>query len=285
MDLKVRYTSPTAARDFTRSIRETGFAVLCDHPVGADLITRTYDEWTRFFAADEKHRFLYDAETYWGYYPFASENAKDSRVKDLKEFFHVYSWSPLPDGVGESTRQLFDTLTQLATILLGWIEANTPDDVHERFSMPLTAMIENSQRTVFRIIHYPPIQGEIESDAVRASAHEDINLLTLLPASTAPGLQVRDAAGEWHDVATDPANIVVNSGDMLQEASGGYYRSTTHQVVNPEPGAPSMSRLSMPLFLHPRPEVRLSARYTAREYLDERLMEIGLRGVDARPST
>ena len=134
-----------------------------------------------------------------------------------------------------------------------------------------------AQRTLFRIIHYPPLADDVDPSAVRSSAHEDINLLTLLPAGTAPGLQVRDTSGAWVDVACDPSNIIVNAGDMLQEASGGYYRSTTHRVVNPEGSARATSRYSMPLFLHPRPEVRLSERYTAGEYLDERLAEIGLR--------
>ena len=112
---------------------------------------------------------------------------------------------------------------------------------------------------------------------MRSSAHEDINLLTLLPAGTAPGLQVKDRAGAWHDVACDPSAVIVNSGDMLQMASGGYFRSTTHRVTNPTGAMRATSRYSMPLFLHPRPEVRLSATHTADDYLDERLAEIGLR--------
>ena len=63
---------------------------------------------------------------------------------------------------------------------------------------------------------------------------------------------------------------------MLQKASGGYYPSTTHRVVNPEPGL-NISRYSMPMFLHPRPEVRLDENYTADSYLQERLREIGLK--------
>ena len=143
--------------------------------------------------------------------------------------------------------------------------------------MPLRRMVEGSPQTLFRILHYPPLAGDEEAGAVRAAAHEDINLITLLVAATAPGLQVQDAGGRWLDVPADPGSVVVNSGDMLAMASGGHYRSTTHRVVNPAGEESRRSRLSMPLFLHPWPEVRLSATHTAREYLDERLREIGLK--------
>src|SRR5262249_43588048 len=180
----------------------------------------TYEEWARFFASDDKYSYEFDRETYWGYYPYLSENAKDRDVKDLKEFFHVYAWSPVPAGMSDRTRRLFGLLDGLAVTLLGWIEDNTPTDVRARFSIRLREMIAGSQRTVFRIFHPPPIDDAPPEGAVRSSAHEDINLLTLLPAGTAPGLQVKDHTGAWHDVACDPTSIIVNSGDMLQMASG-----------------------------------------------------------------
>ena len=64
---------------------------------------------------------------------------------------------------------------------------------------------------------------------------------------------------------------------MLQEASGGFYKSTTHRVVNPSGEGARRSRVSIPLFLQPRPEVVLSERYTAESYLDERLRQLGVK--------
>jgi isopenicillin N synthase-like dioxygenase len=115
----------------------------------------------------------------------------------------------------------------------------------------------------------------VEPGAVRAAAHEDINLITLLPAATQPGLEVQDLKGNWHKIECDPGTIVVNVGDMLQEASGGVFKSTTHRVVNPE--GENVARYSIPLFVHPRSECVLSKKYTAGQYLDERLKEIGLK--------
>ena len=107
--------------------------------------------------------------------------------------------------------------------------------------------------------------------------HKVINLITLLVAGTRPGLEAQDKKGNWHKISTDPGTIIVNVGDMLKEASGGYYPSTTHRVVNPSNNVNNDSRYSMPLFLHPRDDVQLSKNYTAGSYLKERLLEIGLK--------
>jgi isopenicillin N synthase-like dioxygenase len=275
--LKVRYGSAGAAERLSRSLVETGFAVLTDHPVPQGLIFETYAEWERFFASPSKVDYTFDPRTQDGYFPFRSENAKGHPQKDLKEFFHVYPRTGLPEGMSDRTWRLRAALVALAREILGWIEDHTPQKVSLRLSMPLRRMIEDSPSTLFRILHYPPLRGDEEAGAVRAAAHEDINLVTLLVAATAPGLQVRDAHGRWSDVPGDPGSIVVNSGDMLQMATGGYYRSTTHRVVNPAGEEGGRPRLSMPLFLHPCPEVRLSETHTAQSYLDERLREIGLK--------
>jgi isopenicillin N synthase-like dioxygenase len=129
---------------------------------------------------------------------------------------------------------------------------------------------------MLRILHYPPLDGSEEPDAIRAAAHEDINLLTLLPSSNEPGLQVKGTGDSWIDVPCDFGNLIVNIGDMLQEASGGYFPSTTHRVVNPQGSDLKKARVSLPLFLHPNPEVVLSERYTAKSYLKERLEELGV---------
>ena len=172
---------------------------------------------------------------------------------------------------------LYAQLLELTGTLLGWIQVETPRDVSSLFSMPLPDMVTDSKTNLLRIIHYPPLDGKEEDGAVRGSAHEDINLITLLVAGTQPGLQVQDTNGNWHDISCDPGCLAINAGDMLQEASNGYFPSTTHQVINPDNHIDNKSRFSMPLFLHPRDEVVLSKKYTAKEYLDERLREIGLK--------
>jgi isopenicillin N synthase-like dioxygenase len=275
--LTVRYGRDDTGERLARSLRETGFAVVTGHPVPLELMERVYAEWERFFASPDKHRFTFDPKKQDGYFPFRSENAKGYPRKDLKEFFHVYPGTVLPEWMSDSTVRLYGALSSLAGELLALLEDHTPEGVRAGLSMPLRRMIERSPQTLFRILNYPPLTGSEEEGAVRAAAHEDINLITLLVAATAPGLQVLDSQEQWRGVPADAGSIVVNAGDMLQMATAGHYRSTTHRVVNPAGDEARRPRLSMPLFLHPWPEVRLSATHTAGEYLEERLREIGLK--------
>ena len=201
----------------------------------------------------------------------------------MKEFFHYYPWYQLPESVRARTLELYDRLADLGAELLGWIQAGLPDEVSRSLSCPLPAMVHRSQDTLLRVLHYPPLEPTTDAatyvgaGAIRAAAHEDINLITLLCAATESGLQVKDLEGAWHDVPCEPGQIAVNSGDMLQLATAGYFRSTTHQVINPDSKESHRSRYSMPLFLHPRPDVRLTPEVTAGEFLRERLVQIGLK--------
>jgi isopenicillin N synthase-like dioxygenase len=274
---KVNYKDQNAPHEFTRSLRQTGFTVLTDHPVDMNLIETVYSEWADFFSSDNKNKYPYDPVRQDGFFPFKTENAKGQSLKDLKEFFHIYSWGRYPEELSNKTLDLYAQLLELTATLLGWIQVETPRDVTSLFSMPLPDMVTDSKTNLLRIIHYPPLDGKEEDGAVRGSAHEDINLITLLVAGTQPGLQVQDTNGNWHDISCDPGCLAINAGDMLQEASNGYFPSTTHQVINPDNHIDNKSRFSMPLFLHPRDEVVLSKKYTAKEYLDERLREIGLK--------
>jgi isopenicillin N synthase-like dioxygenase len=274
--LKVNYGSPGAAERFCHSLKTTGFAVITDHPIPMELVNRVYSKWADFFASEEKHRYTFHPETQAGYFPFRTENAKDSPIKDLKEFFHFYPRSELPESLKEETWDLYTRLVKMGTDLLGWVQSASPADVKNLFSIPLPDMIQNSNDNLLRVIHYPPLKGTEEEGAIRAAAHEDINLITLLCSATAAGLEVQDTAGKWHSVPCDPGSIAINAGDMLQLASGGYYRSTTHRVVNPSGSDAKLPRYSMPLFLHPRPDVMLGQGLTAGAYLKQRLLEIGL---------
>ncbi len=135
-------------------------------------------------------------------------------------------------------------------------------------------MIRGSQQTTLGVLHYPPIPEN--QPVFRAAPHEDINLLTLLPAADGPGLELKLPKGEWISVPHHPRQLIVNIGDMLQEATGGYLPSTTHRVATPDASHQSASRISLPLFLHPRPDVVLSDRYSAHEYFCQRLNELGV---------
>ena len=262
-----------APAKFAKSFRETGFAIIKDHNISSDEIDRMYGVWTDFFASDEGPNFAVKPGESAGYFGYKSENAKGSANKDLKEFFHAYQNKSLPNITEKETRDFQEKLIKMGSTLLGWLDQES--EGHVSFSEPLENMIDGSDMNLLRIIHYPPLPDNVEPGEVRAAAHEDINLITLLVTGTEPGLQAKDVNGNWHDVPCKPGYITVNSGDMLSMASKGHYPSTPHRVVNP-PKQENRSRYSMPLFVHPRPDVLLD-KLTAGEFLDERLKEIGLK--------
>jgi isopenicillin N synthase-like dioxygenase len=262
-----------APAKFAKSFRETGFAIIKDHNISSDEIDQMYGVWTDFFASDEGPNFAVKPGESAGYFGYKSENAKGSANKDLKEFFHAYQNKTLPNITEKETREFQEKLIKMGSTLLRWLDQES--EGHVSFSEPLENMIDGSDMNLLRIIHYPPLPDNVEPGEVRAAAHEDINLITLLVTGTEPGLQAKDVNGNWHDVPCKPGYITVNSGDMLSMASKGHYPSTPHRVVNP-PKQENRSRYSMPLFVHPRPDVLLD-KLTAGEFLDERLKEIGLK--------
>ena len=273
----VDYRDPDAPRKFSESLHTTGFGVLTNHPLSQARIEGIYQEWLDFYHTDAKAAYAFDGKKMDGYYsPKVSETAKGHVKRDLKEFFHIYPWGKYPAEVSDAAKQYYKEGASLAAELLQWVEDNTPAEIKAKYSMPLSKMIEDSELTMLRVLHYPPLRGDEDKDAVRAAAHGDINLLTILPAATAAGLQVLGRDQSWHDVPCDFGMLIVNIGDMLDEASEGYYPSTIHRVLNPTGEDAKKSRVSLPLFLHPRDEVKLSERHTAGTYLTERLNELGV---------
>ena len=271
----VDFQSPTAPQDFCKSLHETGFGVLRNHPLNQSLVEGIYAEWLAFFKTDAKNKYPQDPVRMDGYFsPSVSETAKGNTKRDLKEFFHIYPDGRYPAEVSDAARRYYSQGSALAATLLGWVEDNSPAEVKARYSMPLPKMIEGCDQTLLRVLHYPPLVGDEEPGAVRAAAHGDINLLTILPAATEPGLQVLGKDDAWYDVPCDFGFLIVNIGDMLQEASGHYYPSTVHRVLNPTGEGATKSRISLPLFLHPRREVVLSERYTVESYFNERMQEL-----------
>jgi isopenicillin N synthase-like dioxygenase len=274
----INYRAANAGKAFATSLHETGFAVLRHHPVPEMLLDRMREDWSAFFADDRRYDHVVNRDhepgDRAGYFPpDFTETAVGHTAPDIKEFYHVIADWPVPPGCRDATLEFREQIYALAATLLAWLQESTPTETAARLSEPLPQML-SFDASVLRILHYPAMDGSEDPAAMRAAPHEDINLLTILPAANQPGLEVRDNAGNWHAVSCDPGTIVVNSGDMLREATKGYYPSTTHRVVNPGGNIDNVSRISVPFFLTPRLDVVLSSRYTAGDYLDERLRRI-----------
>ncbi|MBP9721727.1 MAG: isopenicillin N synthase family oxygenase [Gammaproteobacteria bacterium] len=275
--LTIDYANSSSGVDLVKSLHETGFAIIKNHPIDYKVVQNLYLEWQDFFQTENKYNYPYDKKKGDGYVGIkTSEIAKGANLPDLKEFYQLYfPWGRYPKELTDNTAEYFQKIFGFAVELLQWLDLYTPNDVKKQFSEPLSQMV-NFEKTMLRVLHYPALDGSHSLGAIRASAHEDINLITLLPASTQTGLQVKTKNNsQWLDVGTNHGEIIINVGDMLQECSNYYYVSTTHRVTNPEKN--NIARLSMPLFVHPRTDVFLSSVYYKAElYLEERLKELGL---------
>lgn len=276
-------------------LKRFGFIILTDHGVPIPLIEQAYALAAELFAWDAATKQRY-AMGMRGYTPFGTEHARNSNLPDLKEFWQIGREAPPADAPDrdfppnvwpeslpafQSTFvDLFAALDAAGRALLRALAPGlglSPDALD-----PMVA----GGTSILRVLHYPPITGDAPPGAVRSAAHEDINFLTLLVAAKGAGLQLLDRDGSWLPVETDPTNLIVDSGDMLQRLTGGIIPSTTHRVVNPS--GPNVSRYSMPFFMHPASHVSLAtlpscangpkvqAPITSGDFLAERLREIGL---------
>lgn len=290
------------ARDFGESFQRYGFAIVRDHGIDDALIARAWAATEALFALPEEKKrgwHVPGGGGARGYTPFKTEIAKGASHVDLKEFWHIgrelpaghrYSsvmapnlWPDAPEGFRNTFVELFHAFDKAGDRLLSAI-ATWLDLAPNWFKEPV-----RDGNSVLRLLHYPPVTEDAPN--VRAGAHEDINLITLLLGAEEAGLELLDREGRWLPVRPPEGAMVVNVGDMLQRLTNHVLPSTTHRVVNPPPERRGHSRYSMPFFLHPAPDFVIKTlpgcisedrpnRYpepiTAHDYLHERLVEIGL---------
>ncbi|MFD2599987.1 isopenicillin N synthase family dioxygenase [Sphingobacterium corticis] len=308
----LQYTEGDAAQrkqfsqDIGKAFNETGFVTIANHGLSQSLIDELYSVVKAFFELPEEVKNAYqfpELAGQRGYTSKGKEKAKDANTPDLKEFWQrgqtivgeEYSKADFPDNIivhelprfNEVTAEVYKKLEDAGRNLLQAIAVylGLPENYFEQFVI--------NGNSILRAIHYFPIENPdaISPDAVRAGAHEDINLITLLIGASADGLEVLTKDNTWFPIKAKGEDIVVNVGDMLQRLTNNKLKSTTHRVVNPPRELMKTSRYSVPFFLHPKASMSLASLdatiseeypklyedYTAGQYLDERLREIGLK--------
>ena len=279
-----------------------GFATVVDHGLDPALVARAWALTKELFdqpEAQKREGFNAAIAGQRGYTPFKTEIAKGADHHDLKEFWHVGRtvdashplassmlpniWPDVPE-FKQTFELLFAEMDKVGTRILSSIARylDLPADWFD-------PAIEDGN-SILRLLHYPPIAGDAEG-CIRAGAHEDINLITLLLGAEEAGLEILRPDGSWMSVAPPVGGIAVNVGDMLQRLTNHVLPSTTHRVVNPMGERSKFSRYSMPFFLHLRSNFPIATlpscvsadnpdRYPepilADDYLRERLIEIGL---------
>ncbi len=284
------------------AFEQIGFVALRGHFLSDDLVDTLYREVKQFFALPDEVKNKYEIEGIGGqrgYTSFGKEHAKGRKEGDLKEFWHFGQYveddpkleeeypknvivAELPgfNAVGKETYRQLEKTAQYVLRALA-LHLGLEETYFDRF-------IKNGN-SILRPIHYPPITEE-PKNAVRAAAHGDINLITLLMGAHGKGLQVQNHKGEWIDAIARPDQLMINVGDMLSRLSNNRLKSTIHQVVNPPRDSWGTSRYSIPFFMHPVSGMPLDCLEncvdadhpkqfedtTAGEYLHERLIELGL---------
>lgn len=301
VDLREFHAGPAAQQAFVQTLGEAletvGFFAVTQTGVDEELLARAYRVAETFFALPDavKRQYADPAQRgQRGFTQFGQEHAKDSSAPDLKEFWHLgqaavmANLDPLEVPEFQPTMlALYSQLMDCANLLL---EACA---LYLGEPQPLLRDMATGGDTILRVIHYPPLRSGVNPNSLRAAPHEDINLLTLLCAATAGGLELQQRDGSWLAIPALPGQIIVDSGDMLQWLTNGRLRSTTHRVVNTDRGNNhgKAARFSMPFFVHAAPSTDLTplpssitatggmAKFppiTAGEYLTQRLQEIGL---------
>lgn len=294
------------AQEIGRAFNESGFVTIRNHGLNKELIESLYIEVKKLFAlpdAIKKQYEIYELAGQRGYTSKGREKAKGAKTPDLKEFWQIgqfienHSTNKLlyPDNIRVAELPQFNSVTKEVYQKLELAGFHILKAIARYLTLEESYFDANvvEGNSILRAIHYFPIEdpSALAPDAVRAGAHEDINLITLLIGASADGLELLTREGKWFPVKADDDDIVVNVGDMLQRLTNNKLRSTTHRVVNPAPELMKTSRYSVPFFLHPKAEMNLACLptcidqenpkayedYTAGEYLDERLREIGLK--------
>jgi len=297
---------PGRKKKFIREIGDAyetiGFVALKGHFLEEDLVERLYGEVKNFFDLPVAVKQKYEIPGIGGqrgYVSFGKESAKGKKEGDLKEFWHFGQYvennpeleneypdnvevSELPkfNEVGKETYRMLEKTAKYVLRALA-LHLSLEETYFDRY-------IYNGN-SILRPIHYPPITQE-PKNAVRAAAHGDINLITLLMGAQGRGLQVQNHDGEWIDAIAEPDELMINVGDMLSRHSNNRLKSTIHRVVNPPRELWGTSRYSIPFFMHPISDMKLDVLescidennpkqfddITAGAFLNERLIELGL---------
>jgi len=290
-------------RTLGKGFEEYGFVAIKNHGLEQVITDELYKQVKKFFNLNLDIKKKYERPELngqRGYISFGRETAKGFKKHDLKEFWHfgqkVMDGDPISKEYEENVncdelpqfniigRKVYQKLEDTGRVILKAIalHLNLEENYFEN-------KVHNGN-SILRAIHYPPITTKPEG-SVRAAAHGDINLITLLMGASNSGLQILNRKNKWISVTALPDQIVVNIGDMLARLTNNKLCSSIHRVVNPPKELWGTSRFSIPFFMHPRSEMSLNclencindknpknySDINAGDFLEERIRELGLK--------
>lgn len=288
-----RASVPAAICEAAESI---GFFAIDGHGVQRTTMDALYAKAHAFFdlTLEEKQRVAPPRPDYprgykaVGFEALAAGNNASDHTKtppDLKEYYHfgrpelpadpyytgeqgsrhffANQWPAHPAGFAQAADEYYRameglsvTLCRISALALGLPERFFDDKIERHI-------------TAARINYYPRQDDPPAEGQLRAGAHTDYGMLTILSGESAPGLQVRTRSGDWVDVATDKYRFVCNIGDLLMRWTNDRWVSNTHRVINPQRDetalvasppremAHASGRMSIAFFHHPNYDAKI----------------------------
>lgn len=277
--------TPAGRAGVAAAVREAaeqiGFFAIEGHGVSRATMDALYATAHDFFdlPLDEKQRVAPPRPDYprgyksVGFEALAAGNALET-PPDLKEYYHfgrpeipadpyytgeqgrrhffANQWPARPPGFAQAADAYYRAMESLSVTLCR-ISALALDLPEGYFDDKIDRHI-----TAARINYYPRQDNPPAEGQLRAGAHTDYGMLTILSGESAPGLQVETRSGEWVDVPTDKYRFVCNIGDLLMRWTNDRWVSNTHRVLNPPREiAQASSRMSIAFFHHPNYDAKI----------------------------
>lgn len=261
-------------REFDETLREVGFFQIVDHGIDQSVADRCWNSAREFFdlPLEEKLSVRRPESGLFGYFPMKTESLAASRgdvvPSDLKESFNMGpgpypGHSPIDEDEAAALAEVhwpaalpsmkaawggyFAEAAKLSRRLMSMfaLGLGLPDNYFDEKV--------NLSPSALRAINYPEQDSPPEKDQLRAGAHTDYGILTILRQELGQaGLQVFDSkSDDWVDIAPVDGALVINIGDLMARWTNDRWTSTLHRVANPDAGKSGSSRRqSMPFFFN-----------------------------------
>ena len=180
---------------------------------------------SRLFEASRPvfHQLATEGLSTHGYFPFRSEQAIGAPEPDPKSYLEFVPGRGLAEPLMSSAADVHGRLLSVLRGQTGVIARG----VAPMYAEDLAALLVRAPPPILRITHYPGDRGR----EIANHPHTDIDLVTLLPRATAPGLQVA-SDDRWQEIQIDEESIIVLAGEMLELMGGA--AAEVHRVVGVE---------------------------------------------------
>jgi isopenicillin N synthase-like dioxygenase len=259
----------TAVAALTRAARQIGFFYIANHGVPQTRIDGFFDAMRAFFALpdEEKRRTAFGREgKRMGYMAFGQQRTDDDAEGDLVEGYEIgldlaaddpdadfpfYGPTPWPAEPASFRKAMLRYMAEMRPLGEAVLRG-----LAEGLGLGPAAFAPFLDKPILLLSprHYPPQAGHITKKRLGVGAHTDYGFLTFVLQDAVGGLQVLGADRQWIEATPLEGSFVCNIGELLENATGGTLRATTHRVINDS----GRERYSCPFFFNPSRHARVA---------------------------